>query len=122
VKRILGLAAVCVALAGCGHSMITAQADHAVQRIFTCQCLQDTALDYAIMALRQIGMHPTFIIANGFSATTNDLWGMPTKMLDVTLWPKEQAATGIMVRANASNGAEGLANDYTAAFTQVSPP
>jgi hypothetical protein len=122
VKRIFGVAAVCVALAGCSHSVLTTQTGDGVQRILRCQCLQGQALDYAIMASWQIGMHPTFINTNGFSVTASDGWGMPTKMLDVTLWPKEQAATGIMVRANASNGAEGLANDYTAAFTQVSPP
>jgi hypothetical protein len=122
VKRILGLAAVCIALAGCSRSVITVQADDAVQRILTCQCLQDKALDYAIMASRQLGMDPTFINTNGFSVTASDLWGMPTKILDVILWPKEPSATGIMVRANAGNGAEGLANDFTAAFAQVSAP
>jgi hypothetical protein len=120
MQRILGFVAVCIALAGCSRSVITTQAGDGVQHIFTCQFLQEKALDYAIMASRQLGMPPTFIHTNGFSATTSDLWGMPTKVLDVTLWPKEQAATGIIVHVNASNGAEGLANDFTAAFAQVS--
>jgi hypothetical protein len=67
-------------------------------------------------------MHPTFINTNGFSVAASDLGGMPTKILDVTLWPKEPSTTGIVVHVNASGGAEGLANDFTAAFAQVSAP
>ena len=122
MKRILGLAAVCMTLAGCGLRLITAQTDGAVQRTLTCQCLQDKALNYAILASRQLGMNPTFTNTNGFSVTTSDMWGMPTKLLDVILRPKDPSATGITVRANASNGAEELANDFTTAFVEVSNP
>jgi hypothetical protein len=111
-----------MALAGCSRSVLTTQTGDGVQRLLICQCLQEQALDYAIMASRQLGMHPTFINKNGFSVAASDLWGMPTKILDVTLWPKEPAMTGIIVHTNASDGAEGLANDFTAAFTQVSAP
>jgi hypothetical protein len=109
-------------LAGCSHSVMTTQTGDGVQRILTCQCLQEQALDYAIMASRQLGMDPTFINKNGFSVTASDLGGMPTKILDVTLWPKEPSTTGIIVHANASGGAEGLANDFIAAFAQASAP
>ena len=119
MKRILGLAAVGITLAGCGLHVLTAQTDGAVQRTLTCPCLQDQALHYAIVASRQLGMQPTFINTNGFSVTTSDMWGMPTKLLDVILRPQEPAVTGITVRANASNGAEELANDFTNAFAKV---
>jgi hypothetical protein len=115
----LGLAAVGMTLAGCGLRVLTAQTDGAVQRTLTCPCLQDQALHYAIVASRQLGMHPTFINTNGFSVTTSDMWGIPTKLLDVVLRPQEPAATDMTVRANASNGAEELANDFTNAFAKV---
>ena len=120
MKRIMGLAAVCITLAGCGLRVITAQTNGAVQRTLTCQCLQDKALNYAILTSRQLGMNPTFTNTNGFSVTTSDMWGMPTKLLDVILRPKDPSATGITVRANSSNGAEELANDFTTAFAEVS--
>jgi hypothetical protein len=122
MKRILGVAAVCIALAGCSRSVLTTQTGDGVQHILTCRCLQGQALDYAITASRQLGMEPTFVHTNGFSVTVHDWWGMPTKILDVTLWPKESSTTGIIVHANASDEAEGLANDFTAAFAQVSAP
>jgi hypothetical protein len=120
MKWIMGLAAVCITLAGCGLRVITAQTNGAVQRTLTCQCLQDKALNYAILTSRQLGMNPTFTNTNGFSVTTSDMWGMPTKLLDVILRPKDPSATGITVRANSSNGAEELANDFTTAFAEVS--
>ena len=119
MKRILGLAAVGMTLAGCGLRVLTAQTDGAVQRTLTCPCLQDQALHYAIVASRQLGMHPTFINTNGFSVTTSDMWGMPTKLLDVILRPQEPVATSMTVRANASKGAEELANAFTNAFAKV---
>jgi len=122
MKRILGLAAVGMTLAGCGLRVLTAQTDGAVQRTLTCPCLQEQALHYAIVASRQLGMDPTFTNTNGFSVTTSDLWGMPTKLLDVILRPQDPAATGMTVRVNASNGAEELANAFTTAFAKVSNP
>jgi hypothetical protein len=119
MKRILGLAAVGMTLAGCGLHVLTAQTDGAVQRTLTCPCLQDQALHYALEASSQLGMHPTFINTNGFYVTTSDMWGMPTKLLDVILTPQAPAATSITVRANASNGAEEFAKAFTNAFAQV---
>jgi hypothetical protein len=120
MRWVLGLTALCMTLAGCGPRVITVQGG--VERTFTCQCLQDKALDYAILTARELGMDPTFINTNGFSVTTNDGWGIPTKMLDVTLWPKDPAATGIMVHTGSSDGAEQLANDFTAVFIKASNP
>ena len=119
MKRILGLAAVGMTLAGCGVRVLTAQTDGAVQRTLTCPCLQEQALHYALEASSQLGMQPTFINTNGFSVTTSDMWGMPTKLLDVILRPQEPAATGITVRANARDSAEEFANDFTNAFAKV---
>ena len=73
----------------------------------------------ALEASSQLGMQPTFINTNGFSVTTSDMWGMPTKLLDVILRPQEPAATGMTVRANASNGAEEFAKAFTNAFAKV---
>jgi hypothetical protein len=98
-------------LAGCALHVLTAQTDGAVQRTLTCPCLQDQALHYALVASSQLGMQPTF--------TTSDMWGMPTKLLDVILRPQEPAATGITVRANASDGAEEFANAFTNAFAPL---
>jgi hypothetical protein len=122
MKRRLGLAAVCIALAGCSYSVLTTQTGDGIQHILTCQCLQEQALDYALTASRQLGMEPTFIHTNGFRVTASDWWGMPTKIVDVSLWPKESSTTGVMVHANASDGAERLATDFIAAFAQVSAP
>jgi hypothetical protein len=76
-------------------------------------------LHYALVASSQLGMQPTFINTNGFYVTTSDMWGMPTKLLDVILTPQAPAATSITVRANASNGAEEFAKAFTNAFAQV---
>jgi hypothetical protein len=72
----------------------------------------------ALEASSQLGMQPTFINTNGFYFTTSDMWGMPTKLLDVILRPQEPAATRITVRANASNDTEEFAKAFTNALAQ----